>query len=410
MLALALALRVAWGVVVPVVPESDSAAYDILARNIAAGDGYGFKPGVPSVYWPVGTSAIYATLYKAFGVGYGPIVALNVALGVGTVWLAMTLAHGWFGPRAGVITGLILAAWPGQIQFTTILASELPFNFLILCALYAEGRDRWPTALRIAAVGALTAGASYVRPLALAMPALLWWRRVVDPDMRRGGLVANTAEAAGVVLVVAILIAPWAARNARIFGSPVLISANGGANFWMGNNPDSNGGYMPLPPRVEKLNEVERDALLKREGRQYVLEHPERFAVGLVKKFIMTHSRESIGVVWNQAGLTRVFGRGVLGPMKLASALYFGAAMLAAVVGAVHALRRLGFRRWIGLPPIVFWAYFAAVHMATVGGDRYHYPSVPMIAALAASGIVAVFGASAMAEVPRTATDASPVA
>ena len=36
-----------------------------------------------------------------------------------------------------------------------------------------------------------------------------------------------------------------------------------------------------------------------------------------------------------------------------------------------------------GDPAIVLWTYFAVLHAIIVAGDRYHYPSVPPIAALA---------------------------
>ena len=141
---LALALRAGWALMVPPVPLSDCVAYDLLARSMVEGHGYGFAPGELSAYWPVGTSAVFALLYTIFGVGYGPIVVMNVAVGVATVWLTMTLARGWFGDRAGLMAGLLTAVWPGQVEFTTLLASELLFNVCVLAALYAESRDGWP--------------------------------------------------------------------------------------------------------------------------------------------------------------------------------------------------------------------------------------------------------------------------
>jgi hypothetical protein len=45
--------------------------------------------------------------------------------------------------------------------------------------------------------------------------------------------------------------------------------------------------------------------------------------------------------------------------------------------------------RWRGLihPALLAWAYFAFVHAATVGADRYHFPSIPFIAILAGIAI-----------------------
>lgn len=389
-IALALALRVAWGAVVPVIPRSDCVAYDLLAQNIVSGQGYAFEPGKPSAYWPVGTSAMLAMVYKIFDHGYGPVVILNILIGVATVWLTMSLTRHWLGARAGLAAGLLMAVWPGQIQFTTILASELPFNLCVMTALFIESRERIGPGVRAVLTGVALAGASYVRPLALLLPAILVWCRLVGPEARRRRPFAVLAEAVVVVIVMAALIAPWTIRNARAFGRPVLISTNGGANLWMGNNPESDGGYTPLPDEVRGMDEADRDELLKRRAKQYIVENPGVFVVGIAKKWILLHDRENIGVVWNREGLARVFGPGSLTPLKVISSGYWWGMLLLAACGVGAALSRLGVLRWLGLPPLVLWAYFAMVHAVVVGGDRYHYPSVPMIAALAGLGAVAI--------------------
>lgn len=388
----ALVLRAAWGAVVPVVPESDCVVYDSMARNIVSGQGYAFEPGKPSAYWPVGTSAMLAGVYKVFGQGFGyaPVVVLNVLIGTATVWLTMEMARRWFGAPAGLTTGLLMAVWPGQIQFSTILASELPFNVCVMAALFAESRDRWRPAARAVTTGVALAAASYVRPLALLLPAVLVWCRLVGPETPRRRPVAVLLEGVAVVAVMAVLIAPWTLRNARAFGRPVLISTNGGPNLWMGNNPETNHGYMPLPPEVKGMNEVERENFLKDQARKYILENPGAFAVGLVRKLILLHDRENIGVVWNQGGLTRVLGPGSLTPLKMISSGYWWGAMLLAVLGVGVSLSRLGLLKWLGLAPWSLWLYFGGGHAVAVGGDRYHYPSVPMIAALAGLAVVVI--------------------
>ena len=62
-LLLAIALRLAWSTLIPVVPVSDGDADDILAGMLAEHGVDGWAPDRPSAYWPVGTSAIYAGLY-----------------------------------------------------------------------------------------------------------------------------------------------------------------------------------------------------------------------------------------------------------------------------------------------------------------------------------------------------------
>jgi len=391
-LILALVLRLAWAAVVPVEPFSDCGVYDQLARNIAAGQGYAFEPGKPTAFWAVGTSAVLAVVYKVFGhdYGYWPVVVLNVLVGVATVWLTMMLSRHWFGALAGLATGLLMAIWPGQIQFTTLTASAPLFNLCVVAALFVESRDRWSPGVRAVLTGVALAAASYVRPVSLLLPAILIWCRLVGPEAGRRRPLAVLAEAAVVVVVMAALIAPWTIRNAKAFGRPVLISTNGGPNLWMGNNPNSTGGYMPLPDEVEGMSEVDREEFLKSQAKEYILENPRAFVVGLAKKWVLLHDRENIGVVWNQEGLIRSFGPGSLTPLKVVSSGYWWGVMLLAFCGVAAALSRLGVVSCLGLAPLVLWGYFMAVHVVVVGGDRYHYPSVPMIAALAGLGAVAV--------------------
>ena len=50
LLALALALRLIWVLLIPVDPVSDAAAYEIFARNLAEHGVFGFTPDEPGAY------------------------------------------------------------------------------------------------------------------------------------------------------------------------------------------------------------------------------------------------------------------------------------------------------------------------------------------------------------------------
>ena len=68
------------------------------------------------------------------------------------------------------------------------------------------------------------------------------------------------------------------------------------------------------------------------------------------------------------------------------STAYWLLVLMLAGAGAAIVLVR---ERWRGLihPALLAWAYFAFVHAATVGADRYHFPSIPFIAILAGTAI-----------------------
>jgi hypothetical protein len=181
---------------------------------------------------------------------------------------------------------------------------------------------------------------------------------------------------------MALCIAPWTLRNLRELGSPVLISTNGATNTWMGNNPEASGAYMPLPPDVSGMNEVTRSELLRQRAEQFVVEHPGRAATLFFRKLIITHDRETIGISWNDGSLKQSIGHRGVRIAKGVSTVYWWTALILAVVGASILVAQTG---WWGLfhPAILAWAYFALVHAATVGADRYHFPSIPFIAMLA---------------------------
>src|SRR5215471_18483092 len=129
---LALALRAVWGAIVPVVPVSDGRAYDMLARALVQHNGYSWGRNQLTAYWPPGTSALYAAFYTVFGYDFKPIVILNVLLSTGIVALTIALAATLFEKMTALIAGFLMAIWPSEIAYVTILASELPFTFFVL--------------------------------------------------------------------------------------------------------------------------------------------------------------------------------------------------------------------------------------------------------------------------------------
>lgn len=370
-------LRAAWALLVPVVPVSDSVMYHEFAKSLANGRGFAFPDGTLTAWWPVGTSAAYAVLYKLFGEGPASIVAFQVLIGVGVVWLTGSLAAHYFGRTTGALAAWFTACWPLLIQFTTILASELLFVFLLLAALRIWCAHGLPWLPRTLAWAVVLTGAIYVRPqaqpLLLLLPLLDAWRlRSVK------GLLPAVAAAC---ITAGLLLAPWALRNKHTVGGAALVSTNFGTNVWMGNNPASNGGYMPLPD-LPFANEVERNRYFGQQALTFIRDNPLTFLKLCIRRFIMTHDRESIGVVWNEPGLRQALGGWVLMPLKAVSAFYWLALAAMAVAGAVVALRR-GRLAWIH-PMTLVPLMFVAIVVLTVGQDRYHIPVNPFVAMLAA--------------------------
>lgn len=381
-LGLALGLRLIWAALIPVEPVSDSNAYDNFARNIALHGVYGWTPEEPSAFWAVGPSAIYGLGYWLFGVDYGVVVALNVAASLAIVWLLHHLGRIYHSDTAGQIAALAFALWPLTIQFTTVLSSELFFMALSLGGLAAweqTKRDgRWVWWL---VAGVLWAGASYVRPIALLLPITLAMAEVL-----RGSLSLRRALAGmvGTLVVMAMLIAPWSYRNTQLMGAPVLISTNFGVNFWMGNNPETTGGFQDPGPEFGRMDELVRAKILKDEAMAYIKAEPGAFVQRTLWKAVKLHERETIGVAWNERALWRLGGDPLLFATKVISTLYWYVMLLGGLIGMIWMIRRGPWLAGLFATPVIIWAYFTAVHAVIVIGDRYHMPAIPFIALLGA--------------------------
>ncbi|MEM6370826.1 MAG: glycosyltransferase family 39 protein [Myxococcota bacterium] len=381
-LSVAAALRLLWALLVPVELISDPSAYHALTSNLARGLGYAFEEGNPSAFWPPGTAFFYTPFYAVLGIDPRWTLIPNVLLGLYIVYLGIEIARRVFDERIAEVTGWLLAVWPLFIQFTTVMASELLFTVLLLGSLLAWARVQNPWG-RGVAVGLLTGCAAYVRPQALPLPIIFG-----VCEVSRGLPIGRAIWSTGTSVVLSLaLIAPWSIRNHQAFGHFVLISANGGAVLWMGNNPESQGNYMPLPERVSHLNDAERDSFLREEAMAHIKERPGLFIRRCLNRLRATWDRETIGVAWNP-GLPTAS----LMPIRIISSLYWWIVGALGLVGFVLWIRRDGWRHVFTEPYVLSSLAFGALYAVSNGNDRYHMPTGPLIAMLAACTLVELKG------------------
>ncbi len=387
-LAVGMALRLLWAMAVPVVPVSDSWAYHQFARNILDHGIYGWDATEPTAYWAVGTSAIIAATYMLTD-GFLGVVLLNLLAGLTTIVLTHQLASRWFGGAVGLAAMTIVALWPNLIFFTTILSSELFFIALTLAGLYFWQRPAGHPMVNLILAGVIWGCAGYVRPVILLVPVAL---ALVDLPRGLRRFVVTALEAGIVVLLIALVALPWTIRNERQLGAPVMVSTNFGPNLWMGNNPDSHGGYMPLPPEVQHMSEIERAEFLKEQAKIFMRDHPADALKLMGIKLFKLNNRETIGVVWNADGLDPMIGNAGMKVLKLISTGYWYLVLLGGFAGIFMLVRREGWLAGFFNPPVALWGYFTFLHAVVVAEDRYHMPSSAFIAMMAALALVALGG------------------
>ncbi|MEO1137361.1 MAG: glycosyltransferase family 39 protein [Pseudomonadota bacterium] len=394
---LAFVLRMVWALIAPIEPVSDPYIYMVTAQNLAQHGVYGVTPEEPFSYWPVGAAAIYALGYKVLGVNMAPVLLLNFTAGLLLVFTTGLLARRWYGQTAGLITAFLIAIWPNLIMYTTLFASEIFFLVLVNLMLLAwRPEDARPWGLAILA-GLFLAGAIFVRPVALLLPVVMVGLAFLRQSAPLGRSLTFTLAA---VIVAGVAIAPWTARNMALHNEFVLISTNGGPNLWMGNNPDSDGGYMPLPDYVDGMSETERAKILGDQAKAYMLEDPLRTFNNIIYRAVKSHDRETIAIAWNTEGLLKRYDieeRALL-PLKLMSQAFWMSVLAFGLGGAVLTVASMrNEKTWLARlgalasPALVLWAYYTSVHAVIVAGDRYHIPSIPFIAMIAALAVIAAW-------------------
>lgn len=381
-------LRAAWALVVPVIPVSDSAAYDAFARTLSEHGVFGWIKEEPFAFWPPGTTFLHGALYWLFGQSYAALVSANIAISAGIIWTSARVADRLFCPRAAVATAWVIALWPTLIIYVTIIASELLFVLLITAALDAWTIQKSPRPSTAVLAGALLGAAALVRPLALLLPLIYGLAWAVTKSESSVHLRQHLASVGVALVAMACIVAPWTYRNYQLYGELVLISTNGGITFWMGHTPGTDGSYMYVPEDVSHLRDNEQEKVLKARAWTYIREAPGEFLLRTVRKFVKLYSNESIGVVWNAPGIGKAFGNHAIVPMKRATQISWGLLFVFALIGAWSLARELGSRALLFSPLTLSIAYFSAVYSLTVSQDRYHLSFASMLAVFMGAGVL----------------------
>lgn len=217
-------------------PVVDAYTYTLQARAIAGGAWLDFTEGAfwqPPLYpWFLG--AVYELWPERFFVLARAIQAFVGALSCALLFEAgrRTLGAGW-----GIAAGLGLALYGPAIYFDgELLPASLAVLFpLLLFLCLPETETRWPSWLGVGVI--LGLGAILVPTILSLIPCLGLWlatRPHVGSSLTTGRAVRLAALLGGVTLVLT----PVCVRNILMGDDVVLISWNGGVNFYLGNNAE----------------------------------------------------------------------------------------------------------------------------------------------------------------------------
>lgn len=224
----------------------DARGYDEWARQLAAGDWIGTEVFYQAPLYPYFMGVIYTA------VGSGSFTVRIVQALIGS-FAAVALAYaGWrlFSRRAGIISGVVLALYPAAIFFDGLIQkSSLDLFFtcvvLALVAAIVKGTGRPHASWFL--LGITVAALSLTRENALLLAALLVvWAAVKRPGLFFADVPLRKRDPVFLLIGMAIVFLPVVARNAAVGGGFYLTTSQFGSNFFIGNNPASDGTYMAL--------------------------------------------------------------------------------------------------------------------------------------------------------------------
>lgn len=253
---LALAVRAAHVLTLPAVPvflrpTMDAAMHETWARGILAGTWPGAEPFFRAPLYPYFLAGLIGLFENLLGLTGAPLrVALALAhavvsaLGGGCV--ALAAARLW-GRRAGWLSALVYAGLWTSIYFVGELLLETLATTLLLVLAWllldrAPGADAPPSGRRLFLLGLVAGLGAITRPpLLVVLPVAAWFL------WRHAGLRARSHGWLLLLAGLALPILPVAARNLVRGGDAVLIATQGGVNFYIGNNPQSDGRTAIVP-------------------------------------------------------------------------------------------------------------------------------------------------------------------
>jgi tetratricopeptide (TPR) repeat protein len=427
--------------------ELDPGFYYGWAKSIAAGDLIGKAPFVQSPLY----AYLLGLFMAVFGTAVTPILIAQTLCGAGTVALTCIAGRLYFDARRGLLAGLLLAFYGPFVFYEGMVMKTFlsPFLTILLAVVLALAARRAGTRTDDAgagdAPGAQPVGGAIDAPATRLFVAagVVFGFLCLDRDnfvLLAPVLALVVAYLAGahaparrrlraagaLALGAAIVILPVTIRNFAVSKEVVLLTTGGGEVFFIGNNHDANGLYVPPPfvrpdPRYEHADFVARATEIVghpvspmesswfwfREGLKFITGEPLAWTRLLWLKFVYFWNWYELPdnldyeVMQQFAPLLRLMNVTLPPPGTPAPAVPAAGAWipirlhLFATFGTLAPLGLLGIalsrRQWRALVPlyVLIFGYMVTV-MFFFNFSRFRVPIVPILALFAAEGLAGI--------------------
>ncbi len=371
----------------------DAQLFDSWAREIAAGNWAGDQVFFNAPLYPY----FLAGIYSIAGRDLMLVRLIQISLGSLSCVLATIAGNLLFSRRVGLVAGVLLAVYPTAI-FTDCLIQKEVLALLLMAILVVLLSRVWNGGSPQTGwgIGVVLGCLALVRENALViliMVLLVYGFSHFREQKKAMTWIVSCMLGAGLILL------PVATRNWMIGKEFVLITANSGFNFYIGNHNHADGGYNPVIKGHGDWQDERQDAARIAErssGRKLSAAGVSRYwfekTLGEIRADIPAWLRLMVRkwfLVWNVVEISDSESQYVAADGSrllsfLMTFLHFGVLGPLAVFGAA-----LTWRRWkrLGVYPVIVASYMASIALFFVFA-RFRYPVISILAPFAAAGLV----------------------
>ena len=367
---------------------------EIVAKNLLEGQGftvfaYGdipYRSLVPPVF-PVLCYVFHLVGGPSLGLYY--VFQLSIAAGI--IWLTYVIAERWFGFLPAAIAALLVALEPGLVFYHSYKVESIALGtFLFLLGTYTFVLMTLSPNVRLAACTGLIMGLGVMtRPDMLGIFVLLPLWAIFE--RKRFLLILKLTLV--VIVVAAMVWAPWAIRNYRIHSHFVFLTTYSGESLWRGNNPNSTGTTITFNrqsqfdaaptefrEKIATANEIQKDALFKEEAQRFIANDPIGFLWRVCEKIYYFW--------WFTPTYATQYYEWVPSPLVGMYQILYGMLLAFAILGTGRAVKR-------AKPDVCRFTWYllaapfsvAAIHGISYVEGRHRVLVMPFVLILAAYGI-----------------------
>ena len=278
----------------------DPLYHDLWGSLIASGDwlGEGVFFRAPLYGYFLGV------IYSLFGHSLVLVKIIQHLIGSVSVVLIYILARRMFDRRVAILASVLASAYWILIYFEgeLLLDSLLVFFNLTLFLLLYRAAERQKYGLWVAS-GVVLGLAAITRPtvLILAPVILVWLFLQFQKQKTRSGIARIWL---GVLLGAFLVIAPVTVRNYLLGNDFVLIASQGGINFFIGNNPHSDGSSAVVPGLGDDWDYADAVFLAERDlGKKVKPSQASNYFYKRGWDFILKRPGQSLPLLWKKFSL-----------------------------------------------------------------------------------------------------------